>query len=209
MAHDSFYSILAVMNLLPPNIQDKRILDVGFGSGTVVHQIVSYSVLPWSSFKGMPYIIGIDKDKEIVEFTKKWIPYYREIYLQDITEIPYPSSAIKDLDIIICTEVVEHTTDKEKTLKMIEYFKTIAPLVIMTCPNGDDTNKLYDKEWHNHNTIWQKEDFTKLGFNVRLETKYSKSVEIFLRIVKRLATDKPLYRTIVAWYTADTKPKHL
>jgi 2-polyprenyl-3-methyl-5-hydroxy-6-metoxy-1,4-benzoquinol methylase len=200
MAHDSFYSIASVLDLLPPNIEGMRILDVGFGNGTVIHKIVSTSIMPWAKSTGIPYVIGIDKDPEIVSFAKKWMPFYREVYLWDVTEVPYPTNICNKIDIIICTEVVEHTINKEKSLKMIEYFKTIASLVIITCPNGDDTNKLYEKEYHNHNSKWNKNDFEQFGYTTRLITQYTKEVEILLSILKKIYIGKPLYRTIVAWY---------
>jgi SAM-dependent methyltransferase len=188
------------MKLLPSKLEGKRMLDVGFGCGTVTHKIVSESGKPWSHFTGMPYVIGIDKDPSSVEFAKRWMPFYKDVYLQDVTDIPYPRNITDNLDIVICTEVVEHTTDKRATLAMIKYLSDLAPLVIFTCPNGDDTNKKFDQEWHNHNSIWYQDDFRKLSFKTKLETKYTREVEFVLRIASKVFTGKPLYRTIVAWH---------
>lgn len=200
MAHDQFYSIEAILPLLPSDLEGKRILDVGCGCGTVIHKIVSTSGRPWSSFRGMPVVIGIDRDPELVEFARRWMPYYREVFLWDATEVPYPVEVVgESLDVVICTESAEHWLDKARGLEAVKYLSTLAPLVIFTCPSGDQTNRLYEQDYHNHNLVWYPSDFRRLGFEVKLVTQYPKNVELFMRVVKRVATGKPLFRKIIAW----------
>ena len=200
MAHDALYNILVFLPLLPDDHEGKRILDVGSGCGTVIHKIVSMSGRPWSHFVGMPYVIGIEKDPELVEFTKKWMPYYSEIYLWDATNIPYPQEIVgKPIDVIICSESVEHWLNKEQALKTVEYLVSLAPTVIFICPSGNQTNKLYEQDYHNHNLVWNVEDFEQFGLETKIFSQYPKELELFFRIIKPIFTGKPLSRQIIAW----------
>jgi len=169
MAHGSFYNVNAIIKMLPENIQDARILDLGFGCGQISHTIITFSDKPYVQFKGEPYIIGLDIDPINIDIAKKWMPFYREIYLYDITNIPYVNNIINNLDVIICSEVVEHIKDKDKALKMIEYVSNKAKIVIFTCPNGNTLTHIKNsKEYDEHNSIWYEEDFKKFGFNTKL-----------------------------------------
>jgi len=157
------------LDLFPRDINNLRILDVGFGCGQLMHTVVAYGNRNVFHLSGIPYIIGLDIDSKNVEFAKKYMPYYRETYLCDATEIPYPKEIISDLGIIVCTEMVEHTTDKDKTLRMIKYLSDKAKLVIFMCPYGDTlSNKNKGFDYDNHNTIWYDADFSDLGFNVKI-----------------------------------------
>jgi hypothetical protein len=205
MGHGSLSNIWAIFELLPSNLQDLRILDAGFGCGEVMHTMMSYGNKKVLHYSGEPYIIGIDIDPKNVSYAKKWLPIYREVYLYDATKIPYPTNIIKDLDIIICTEVVEHTFVKSETLKMIEYLRDLAPLIIFTCPEGNSlSNKKGDYEYHN--TIWYESDFKKLGFNTKLvkrldfEGQELKWLSNFVKFINLFRIyNKTITNTIVAW----------
>lgn len=207
MSHGSFHNLYSFLSLLPENINDLRILDVGFGCGQLMHTVMAYGNRGTFSFKGEPYIMGIDIDHINVEFAKKWMPFYREVYEFDATEIPYPENVIKDIDILVCTEMIEHTTDKDKTLKMIKYLSTRAKLVIFMCPYGNTlSNKVKDIEYNNHNSIWYDEDFKKIGFETKLIKRiYSDGVEYkvisiildTVNIVKQ--NNKNITKNILAW----------
>ena len=200
MAHDSFFGINEIMLLLPNDLSNKRILDVGFGCGTVIYKIISTSSRPWANFTGIPTVVGIDKDPQSIDFAKTHMPFYNEVYLRDVLDIPYPNAITnKPIDIIICSEVLEHLLYKDKALELIKYLSGLAPLVIFTCPNDDQRNKIYKQDWHNHNIVWYEKDFTRLGFKTKLLSPYPKNVELGLRIVKKVLTGKSLARTIIAW----------
>lgn len=188
------------MLLLPHNLSNKRILDVGFGCGTVIYKIISTSGRPWANFSGIPSVIGIDKDPQSIEFAKTFMPFYKEVYLRDVTDIPYPNDITnQSIDIIICSEVLEHLLDKDLGLKLIKYLCTLAPLIIITCPEGDQRNKIYKEDWHNHNIMWHQEDFKQLGFKTKHISSYPKKFEWFLNIIKKITIGKSLVNTIIAW----------
>ena len=159
------------------------------------------------SYSGTPYIIGLDIDPINIEFAKTWMPFYREVYEYDATIIPYPEEIIKDIDIIICTEVVEHITDKDKALKMIEYLSDKAKLVIFMCPYGNTlSNKNKVVDYDNHNSIWYDADFKKLGFNTKIIKKiYWAGLEYMIvsflldliNIIK--PHNKSITKNILAW----------
>jgi hypothetical protein len=160
-----------------------------------------------NGYSGTPYIIGLDIDPINVEFAKKWMPFYREVYEYDAVKIPYPEDIIKNIDIIICTEMVEHTTDKDKTLEMIKYLSTRAKHVIFMCPYGNtlsNKNKVID--YDNHNSIWYDTDFKKLGFNTKIIKKiYWSGIEYMIVsfLLDLINTIKPhnksITKNILAW----------
>jgi len=207
MAHGSFYNVNAIIKMLPENIQDARILDLGFGCGQISHTIITFSGKPYVQFKGEPYIIGLDIDPINIDIAKKWMPFYREVYEFDALNIPYPEKTIKDIDIIVCTEMVEHITDKDKALEMIKYLSTRAKLVIFMCPYGNTlSNKVKDVEYDNHNSVWYDSDFKTLGFNTKLIKKiYWEGLEyhiisIMLDVINILKPhNKSITKNIVAW----------
>jgi SAM-dependent methyltransferase len=205
MAHGALYNVAPVIDLLPKDLHNKKILDIGFGYGQVMHTIMSFSYGKQYHFTGEPYIIGIDKNPDNVEFAKKWMPFYRDVYLYDAVEVPYPANITKDVKIIICTEVVEHTLDKNKTLKMIEYLRDLAPLVIFTCPNGNALSPKVN-DYHTHNTIWYEKDFKKLGFKTKLvsrldfEGEEQRLITYLIKFVNIFRPyNKTIINTIVAW----------
>jgi SAM-dependent methyltransferase len=200
MAHDSLFTVLKIFEFLPDNLEGIRVLDAGSGCGTVVHKIISTSGRPWSRFKGMPIVIGVEKDPELVEFAKKWMPFYKNVFLRDLNDIPYPDEIVgKSIDIVLCSESVEHWLDKKRGLKTVEYLISLAPTVIFTCPNGDQTNKLYEQDYHNHNLVWNVEDFEQFGLKTEIFSQYPKSIELLLRIAKPILMREPLSRHIIAW----------
>ena len=95
MGHGTYHDLYTILDFLPKNIQDKRILDAGFGCGEVTHIIVSFGNRKLF-VSGVPYVIGIDIDPINVEFAKKYMPYFKEVYQYDIVNIPYPENIIKD-----------------------------------------------------------------------------------------------------------------
>jgi len=205
MAYGTFHDIDSILDLLPANIQGARILDIGFGCGQISHTIVSFANRN-QKISGEPYIVGIDVDPINVDFAKKWMPFIREVYLYDAINIPYPENIIKDLDIIICTEVIEHIEDKEKVLKMIEYLRDKAKLVIFVCPYGNTLSRVGDDVIDYHKSIWYDTDFKKLGFNTKIINRiYWSGLEYM--IVSSVMTiinffkphNKSILRTIIAW----------
>lgn len=195
MSHGAPLNVIPILELLPRDMEGKRVLDVGLGCGEVSQIIASYSGHYWVGYSGMPYIIGLDIDPQCVNFARKWLPYYREVYQRDATEIPYPPEIIRDLDVILCTEVSEHLTDKAAGLRMVEYLSDKARLVVFTCPLGFDEETVVspDKAYMNHNSAWYPEDFTRFGFKVKkigvygygCDRKIVKAINILNLILRR------------------------
>ncbi len=194
MSGGSWNIIKALTDLLPTDLTNKRMLDIGFGCGQVTHVLLSNSGRYAVPYHGMPYVLGIDIDQSNIDFAKKYMPYYKELLVRDATDIPYPPAFTKDLNIVICTQMVEHIENKKKTIEMIKYVWNLAPLVIFTTMDGD-TRKTIET----HKSVWYKKDFTKLGFETKLNTIYPSSVLPILDFLSYLRRGKRITRNIIAW----------
>lgn len=204
MSHGSDHNIKPVLDLLPEDLDNIRILELGSGCGQIGHTIYSYSNHDWVKFKGYPEIMGIDIDRNCVNFLNDYLNrIYKYVILYDVLDFPYPFLIVNTIDIVIMTEVLEHLKDKSKAIELLKYLYENFNKIIITVPYGDTLNKNNQKEWFNHNLIWCENDFKKIGYNTKRINLYGRKAMfpslILMKLVDRIKNKHYIYGSIIAW----------
>lgn len=147
------------LSALLPDLKNKQILDIGCGKGMVGFLIRTQRDLMNST------LIGMDISKSFLSFSKKH-NIYDKLVVGDITKkLPFKDNSV---DLIICSEVIEHMKKEigEKLLNEIDRIVAKNGRVIITTPNVwlEMPSKNY---FDQHHSLWTVNDFTKRGYTVR------------------------------------------
>lgn len=118
---------LDVISTLMGNVEGKTMLDAGSGAGA---NVVKYA-------KAGAKVTSVDISEEAIEKNNEWL---REEDLTkgvtlvkgDILNLPFEE---KSFDIIICSEVLEHTHDPYKTASNLVRYLRDGGVIIITMPN--------------------------------------------------------------------------
>lgn len=139
------------------DLRGKTIVDCGCGKGIWGYLIRSTRSLDNS------HLVGIDIDKEYLKFCSKHKVYDRLIRA-DIKKLPLKDGSV---DILICSEVIEHLSKKDgiKFLREIDRVGSRGGRAIITTPNMKlDTFITLGKD--SHSSRWNVSDFKKMGYKV-------------------------------------------
>ena len=147
------------ISALLPDLKNKKILDLGCGKGMVGYLIRTQRDLTNST------LIGMDISESFLSFTKKH-NIYDKLIKRDLTKkLPFKDSS---LDVVICSEVIEHMSKEtgEKLLNEINRIIAKDGRVIITTPNV--WLKMPSKNYFDqHHSLWKVSDFSKRGYTVR------------------------------------------
>lgn len=147
------------LSALFPDLKNKKILDIGCGKGMVGYLIRTQRDLTNST------LIGMDISESFLSFTKKHNIYDKLIKGNITKKLPFKKNSI---DIVICSEVIEHMNKEtgEKLLNEINRIIAKDGRVIITTPNVwlEMPSKNY---FDQHHSLWKVSDFTKRGYTVR------------------------------------------
>jgi len=142
-----------------PDLKNKKILDLGCGKGMVGYLIRAQRDLTNST------LIGMDISVSFLSFVKKHNIYDKLIKKDIAKKLPFGKNSV---DIIICSEVIEHMNKEtgEKLLNEIDRIIAKGGRVIITTPNVwlEMPSKNYSDQ---HHSLWKVSDFTKRGYTVR------------------------------------------
>jgi SAM-dependent methyltransferase len=149
-------------------IKDKKvdsILDVGCGEGFTLNRLSENNI--------GKRLEGVEYNKKAIELGQKTYPNIK-IKQGDIYHLPYENNSI---DLVLCTEVLEHIDDPQKGLR--ELIRVSKKYLVVSVPNeplfmlaqllrGKNWSRLgNDIEHIQHWTFWQFEKFVKKE-NVRI-----------------------------------------
>ncbi|MDP2684906.1 MAG: class I SAM-dependent methyltransferase [bacterium] len=147
------------LSALFPDLKNKKILDIGCGKGMVGFLIRIQRDLTNST------LIGMDISDNFLSFTKKYNIYDKLIKADLRKKLPIKDHSV---DVVICSEVIEHMKKEtgEKLLKEINRIIAKDGRVIITTPNVwlEMPSKNY---FDQHHSLWKISDFTKRGYTVR------------------------------------------
>lgn len=149
------------------NKSDLRILDVGFGDGSLLKLLAKHS---FNAF-------GIDISEKNIEKLRRETERDRvrvDVRLGDINDIPFPD---KDFDIIVVAEVLEHIPDLNKSIKEISRVLKKDGSVVISVPFGQkikyercvNCHQLTPRDGHLHS--FAKDSLSKILLQNNLETK--------------------------------------
>jgi SAM-dependent methyltransferase len=131
------------------------ILDFGCGKG------INGYILRANRDMSKTKMIGIDVRKDHVQFTKDR-RIYDKIIKWGSPIIPFGD---KSLDLILCTEVIEHMSKKDGEKLLGEIDRSCKGRVVITTPNiFIETSSKLDHD--THKSLWTPADFRKMGYKV-------------------------------------------
>ena len=158
MSCGAFTEIQFVLKeLVPYDLHNKRILDVGSGYGFFGWALRAHR-------QGTPYIVGIEINPERLKRLKE-IGMYDLLLNEDVREW----TPDEPFDLIIVSHLIEHLS-KEEGIRLIEkLMKFCQGSIIVTCPEGDTRAPLDedDPPDDEHISVWVVEDLEKLGLRTR------------------------------------------
>jgi SAM-dependent methyltransferase len=190
-----------VLGLVPDDLKNMRILDVGIGHG-------QWGFILRSRKLGHPYIVGIEPHPQYIEWAKR-VGLYDELHNMTAQQYLAGNPDTKFDAILIC-EVVEHDTRENsiKLLKDLEARLNQGGRIILSTPLGHSAGAPdYDGNALNaHPSGFRPEDFTRLGYSVE-EVEREGSLNRLGHIVGPIAWvwftlrrgRRPVTHSVVAW----------
>ncbi|MEM2507753.1 MAG: class I SAM-dependent methyltransferase [Nitrososphaeria archaeon] len=178
-----------VLSLLPKQLSNMTILDVGCGYG-------EWGFLIRTRKSGFPYIIGMDIWHPHLKKLSH-IKIYNELIRVKIPEVPLKD---KSVDITLACEILEHLNknDGYKLLKELE--RVSRKLIIISCPLDYPQDEIYGNPYERHITEWKPDVFKRRGYKVIVIdiSQLPKPFKI-LRKIKRVIFRQPEPKLVLAY----------
>lgn len=138
-----------------PIVLSGHILDLGCGKG------INGFLIRLSRYLQNAKLIGLEINKEYINFCKRF-NIYDQIIQKALPTLPFKD---KGINLVLCTEVIEHLTRKDGLLLLEEIDRVCKGRAIITTPNiffktmpGDPGDK--------HLSLWSIKDFKSRGYKV-------------------------------------------
>lgn len=147
-----------VFNLVPPHLQNKRVVDCGCGKG-----IWGYLLRATREIGDKGKLIGIDIKKDYLDYVRKY-KVYDKLIQSDISSLKLKDNSV---DFLICSEVIEHLADKkgEKFLKEVDRVVKDGGRAIITTPSISLETSIEEGP-DSHSSEWTPEKFKEKGYKV-------------------------------------------
>jgi len=140
---------------LIPDLKNKTVLDVGCGRGIYGYLIRATRPLA----KGR--LIGLDTNPDYLSFCSRF-KVYDKLIKSDVRHLPFKD---KSIDILLCTEVIEHLPKKEGKKFLNEINRVCRGRAIITTPNV--FFKTVDAKFEDaHHSVWSADEFRQYGYKV-------------------------------------------
>jgi 2-polyprenyl-3-methyl-5-hydroxy-6-metoxy-1,4-benzoquinol methylase len=138
-----------------PLVLTGNVVDLGCGKG------INGFLIRASRYLHDAKVIGLEINEDYINFCKQH-NIYNEIIKKKLPILPFKN---KTIELIICTEVIEHLTRKDGTKLLDEIDRTCNGRAIVSTPNiffetmpGDSDDR--------HLSLWTVEDFKSRGYKV-------------------------------------------
>lgn len=144
-----------ILNLLPINLDNLVILDVGCGYGE------------WGALlrrrKGSFYLVGVDIWRPHLIMLNK-IGVYDELIQVDAPKLPFKD---KSVDVSLACEVLEHL-GKEEGYELLKELERISrDKVIVSTPLNWPQENIYGNPYERHRSEWAPSEFYNIGYKVK------------------------------------------
>jgi ubiquinone/menaquinone biosynthesis C-methylase UbiE len=141
-----------------PDLRGKIAVDCGCGKG-----IWGYLIRTIRDIGDGGKLIGIDINSDYLKFCR-FHRVYNKLLNQDIRKFPFKD---KSIDFVICSEVIEHLTQKQGNLFLKEIDRVMAGggRVIITTPNVH-IETIIKSGPDAHHSIWSAKEFQEKGYKV-------------------------------------------
>lgn len=184
----SFPSQIPTIIYLIQQLKPKTVLDIGKGFGKygfLIHEYVGIDkqkqLKPGLSMAAQSNVsvdaIEVDKDLLLPHLSQ----FYNEIFVGDVFDI---YDKIGAYELVIMIDVIEHL-NKEKALELLKYFISKGTKIIIATPIDFFEQKLYESEYENHISHWQKRDFEKIG---NVECQFFNDAAVYLLTGNKIET---------------------
>ncbi|MEM2703871.1 MAG: class I SAM-dependent methyltransferase [Candidatus Bathyarchaeia archaeon] len=146
-----------VLGLLPENLRNMFILDVGCGFG-------EWGFLIRTRKGGFPFLIGVDI----------WHPHLmrlRKLNVYDVLvrlKIPFLPFKEKSVDASLACEILEHIPKSEGYQLLEELERVSRKLIVVTSPLGWPQEEIYGNPYERHISEWSPRELVQLGSNVKV-----------------------------------------
>ncbi|MGO9545648.1 MAG: class I SAM-dependent methyltransferase [Rhodomicrobium sp.] len=110
-----------VLPLLPQNFS--RIFELGCGEGSTSRMIKSYY--------DVSFCAGLDIDERAISIARQ----YLDLALLDNIESTVLPDAVRDIDVILCLDVLEHLIDPWRVVRMLHERLSSKGVIIASIPN--------------------------------------------------------------------------
>jgi ubiquinone/menaquinone biosynthesis C-methylase UbiE len=177
-----------------PNSRDLTVLDVGCGTGHLLHLI--------SREAPFRKKIGCDVSETAIEIGSS---LFKDIsfVLADIYKLPF-----KDIDVVLCSEVIEHVRDDSRALKEIYRILSSGGLLFLTVP-FDKNNWTFHDEFFKHYRRYDKDATAKLLENIGFKIKHVSTFGFpFIRFFVRVM-NIPMRMGLIRAKGGKNKPRRL
>lgn len=138
-----------------PIVLHGKIVDLGCGKG------INGFLIRLSRYLQNAQMIAMEINEDYIEFCKKY-NLYDQIIKKSLPILPFKE---KDINLILCTEVIEHLTKKDGLKLLDEIDRVCKGRAILTTPNmffktmpGDPEDK--------HLSLWTIDNFRSRGYKV-------------------------------------------
>lgn len=109
-------------NLLEKDeIKDKLLLDVGCGTGAFTKRAYELGAK----------VISLDVGENLLSHTRRKCPQTNSV-IGDLLNLPFTAES---LDVIVCTEVIEHTSSPSQSLRELQRVLKKGGVAVITVPN--------------------------------------------------------------------------
>jgi SAM-dependent methyltransferase len=176
-----------VLGLLPRNLNDMVVLDVGCGFG-------EWGFLMRTRKRGHPYLIGIDI----------WRPYLKKanplgIY-DELIQVRLPHIPLKDksIDIAVACEVLEHLHKDDGYGLIAELERITEMAIILSTPLNWPQEEIWGNPYETHVTEWSITDFARQGYETKIVRIFPKTFEVIDRVRRLIFRLPPTPRLVVA-----------
>ena len=178
-----------LLSLLPEDLEDMRILDVGFGYGLNGLAIRTRKT-------GTPYLEGIDIFNPYVE-TQKKLGIFDKVIQGDARKLPYESQSF---DIVLATAIIEHLEQKEGLNLLEELERVSKNTIIVSTPYGYAPQEACDENPHQkHLSGWIHEDFEEKGYTtITIDDELTRSIKLIDNLRRKIFNLPQRSRYIIA-----------
>ncbi|MBS7270672.1 MAG: class I SAM-dependent methyltransferase [Candidatus Freyarchaeota archaeon] len=146
-----------VLELLPKNLQDMVIFDVGCGCG-------EWGFLIRTRKLGFPYIIGTDIWRPHLERLRN-LKVYNELLQVKIPHIPLRE---KSVDIALACELLEHLPKSDGHRLLEELDRISTKQIIVSYPLNWPQEEIYGNPYEKHISEWLPNELAKYNYKVRV-----------------------------------------
>jgi len=146
-----------VLGLLPEDLRNMVVLDVGCGFG-------EWGFLIRTRKSGFPYMVGVDVWRLHLERLCR-LEVYDELIQVELPHIPFKE---KSIDVSLACEILEHLPKSAGYQLLRELERVSRRLIVVSCPLGWPQGEIYGNPYERHVSEWEPQELARHGYKVKV-----------------------------------------